>query len=250
MTKPTPPHSSQTVETKNRLALEIAARGYAIAPDVLTDMTIHALIQEIATAGSAAGQRKGSDVYAIRNLLDEAPGVRALARSPKALGLAAAILGPDYFPVRGILFDKTADANWRVIWHQDLSIAVRERREAPGFGPWSLKSGVVHVQPPTEVLEKMITLRLHLDECALENGPLRVLPGSHLAGRLSAGAIPEWRSRIPEIVCPVPRGGALLMRPLLLHASSDAAVPGHRRVIHIEYAAAPLPGGLEWFETA
>jgi hypothetical protein len=228
----------------------VATNGYAIITNVLDDAATETLIQEIANAGNAAGLRKGSEVYAIRNLLDEAPGVRALAHSPEVRDLAAAILGPDCFPVRGILFDKTPDANWRVIWHQDLSIAVRERRETPGFGPWSVKSGVTHVQPLASILENMITIRLHLDDCTLENGPLRVLPGSHLAGRLSAAEVPEWRARVAEVVCTVPRGGVLLMRPLLLHASSDAITPGHRRVIHIEYAAAPLPGALEWFETA
>ena len=244
----TPPPSDPLSDSKNRLAAEIDAHGCAILPNILEAETIDALLQELAEAGSAAGRRKGYEVYAIRNLLDEAPGVRDLVWSPKIYDLAASILGPNCFPVRGILFDKTPGANWRIIWHQDLSIAVRERRETPGFGPWSVKSDVIHVQPPAEVLERMIAIRLHLDDCTLENGPLRVLPGSHRAGRLSGRAVQEWRTRVPEITCVIPRGGALLMRPLLLHASSDALTPAHRRVIHIEYAASALPGGLEWFE--
>src|SRR5262245_7189469 len=83
------------------------------------------------------------------------------------------ILGPGAFVVRGLFFDKTPRANWKVSWHQDLTIAVRVRIEAPGFGPWSLKAGVVHVQPPAEILERMATVRLHLDDCSESNGPLR-----------------------------------------------------------------------------
>ncbi len=150
------------------------------------------------------------------------------------------MVGPRFFPVRGILFDKTPQGNWKVPWHQDLSIAVASRVEVPGFEPWSIKDGVVHVQPPVQVLEAMVTLRLHLDDCGLDNGPLRVLPGTHLLGKV------ETPPAVPEVVCCLPAGGALLMRPLLMHASSAATGPGRRRVIHLEFACESLPGGLEW----
>jgi len=156
------------------------------------------------------------------------------------------VLGPGAFAVRGILFDKTPDANWKVPWHQDLSIAVKEQIEVSGFGPWSLKAGVVHVQPPTGVLESMLAVRLHLDDCGPANGPLRVLSGTHRFGRLEAGSIERLRGEFNEVTCPVASGGALLMRPLILHASSAAKEPGRRRVVHLEFAAAELPGGLEW----
>jgi len=151
--------------------------------------------------------------------------------------------------VRGIFFDITPGANWNVAWHQDLSLALQERRELAGWGPWSQKAAVWHVQPPASFLEKMLTLRIHLDPCGLENGPLRVLPGTHLSGRLDAAKIAALREEIAERVCTVPQGGALLMRPLLLHASSAAQLPAHRRVLHIEWAAEKLPHGLEWHET-
>jgi ectoine hydroxylase-related dioxygenase (phytanoyl-CoA dioxygenase family) len=132
------------------------------------------------------------------------------------------------------------------VWHQDLTIAVREKREAEGFGPWSFKDGVAHVQPPVRVLEQMLTLRLHLDDCDENNGPLRVLRGSHQSGKLSSSEIAEWRAQQAEEVCTSPRGGALLMRPLLLHASSQAKTPRHRRVLHLEWANGKLSDGLRW----
>jgi ectoine hydroxylase-related dioxygenase (phytanoyl-CoA dioxygenase family) len=165
-------------------------------------------------------------------------------RAEAALGLGASA-------VRGILFDKTPGATWKVVWHQDLTVAVRERREVEGFGPWSEKDGVPHVQPPTALLARMVAVRVHLDDCTTTNGPVRVIPGSHRTGRLSASDVDRWRATAPEVVCTVPRGGVLAFHSLLLHASSPALEPAHRRVIHVEYAGAgwaELPGGLAWHE--
>ena len=114
--------------------------------------------------------------------------------------------------------------------------------------PGRSKGGVPHVRPPIAVLKAMLTLRVHLDDCDATQGPLRVLPGSHTRGRLDAGEIRGWLDRVPPVTCLVPRGGVLLMRPLILHASSPATDPRHRRVVHLEYAALRLPGNVDWFE--
>jgi ectoine hydroxylase-related dioxygenase (phytanoyl-CoA dioxygenase family) len=185
----------------------------------------------------------------MRDLLRAVPATRRLADSEALAGLVRPVLGPGAFVIRGLLFDKTPGANWLVPWHQDLTIAVKARTEAAGFGPWTVKAGVPHVRPPVAVLERMLTVRVHLDDSDAARGPLRVLPGSHLRGRLGAGATRDWLERMPAVSCLIPRGGALLMRPLLLHASSPADDPGHRRVVHLEYAADRLPDGVEWFES-
>ena len=142
--------------------------------------------------------------------------------------------------------DKTSEANWNVAWHQDLSIAVRERMDVRGFGPWSIKAGVVHVQPPREVLERMVTLRLHLDDCMAENGPLRVIPCSHSQGVLTPAKVSQMTSESKAVTCTVGTGGAIVMRPLILHASSKALRPSHRRVVHLEFSSAELPAPLQW----
>jgi hypothetical protein len=178
------------------------------------------------------------------------PAVATLARSDHLLKLARPHSPSEPMPVRAIYFDKSAEGNWLVPWHQDLTLAVRRRGEVPGFGPWSVKDGVPHVQPPVELLEQMLAVRIHLDDADETNGALRVLPGSHRLGRLSAERIQELRANEAEYLCAARAGDALLMRPLLLHASSRSTSERHRRVLHIEYAAFSLPAELQWHEAA
>ena len=135
-----------------------------------------------------------------------------------------------------------------VAWHQDLTIAVRDKVEALGFGPWSVKDGVPHVQPPVSLLENMVTVRQHLDDADESNGALKVLPGSHNQGRLSGERIQQLRQELPEHLCVASAGDALLMRPLILHASGRSSTDRHRRVLHIEYAGFDLPEGMQWAE--
>jgi ectoine hydroxylase-related dioxygenase (phytanoyl-CoA dioxygenase family) len=229
------------------LTERMARDGYAIVPDAVHSAAVDALLDAVPSAADAPVRPRGG----VRHLLRDVPRVRALATSQAMRGVAEAALGPGALAVRGILFDKTPDANWKVVWHQDLTIAVAERRDVPGFGPWTEKEGVVHVQPPAELLARMVAVRLHLDDCTEHNGPVRVIPGSHRAGRLSPAQVDEWRGAAQDVVCTVPRGGILAFHSLLLHASSPALHPAHRRVIHIEYVGAEwarLPGGLAWYE--
>lgn len=178
------------------------------------------------------------------------PAVGQLASSTRLVGLVRSHLPSEPIAVRAIYFDKSPDVNWLVAWHQDLTLAVRRRVEVPGFGRWSTKNGVPHVQPPIELLEKMLTVRLHLDDCDEENGALRVIPGTHRLGRLYVGRIQELRRQHPEFVCRHCAGDALFMRPLLLHASGRSQSRRHRRVLHIEFAGFTLPPPLEWCTAA
>jgi hypothetical protein len=224
--------------------------GFAIFEDVLSRQKVDHLLHALERIGDTGSVRKSGGIFAVRNLLDVSAEVRELADSDAVRVLAEPILGAHFFPVRGILFDKIPDANWKVPWHQDVTIAVRERVEVDGFRPWSMKADVLHVQPPAAILENMLTVRLHLDPCGEENGALRVLPGSHTRGKIPEEEIPALRASLPEEVCAVGLGGALLMRPLLLHASSPARVPGHRRVVHLDFASVALPAGLQWLSEA
>ena len=152
------------------------------------------------------------------------------------------------FAVGATLFDKSPLSNWPVSWHQDLTIAVQEQRELDGWGPWSQKAGVSYVQPPASILDNMLAVRVHLDDCEADAGCLRVMPGSHGLGRLGDAAMAGLRQTGVSVECPVARGGLLLMRPLLVHCSSRAVELAHRRVVHLEYAGVDLPHGLTWHQ--
>jgi hypothetical protein len=225
---------------------QVERDGFAICEGILSSEEAEQLLADLELIDAPGSLRRRSGVFAVRNLLDISSGVRKLANSEAMRGLVEPVLGPDFLPVRGILFDKIPEANWKVPWHQDVTIAVRERVDADGFGPWSMKADVLHVQPPYYVLEKMISVRIHLDVCGESNGALRVIPGSHKHGRIPEEDIAAKRGDVSERICTVGIGGALLMRPLLLHASSAAQTPGHRRVIHIDFAAVKLPNGMRW----
>jgi Phytanoyl-CoA dioxygenase (PhyH) len=229
--------------------------GFAIIDNVLAPNQVAELIEvtRICSSTPRAGVlERGGEVYGMRDLIWRIPEIRRLAQAPELLEIVNAILGSGAFVVRGLFFDKTLSTNWNLPWHQDLTIAVRAKRDVAGFGPWTLKAGIPHVHAPTAILEQMVTLRLHLDDCSLRSGPMRVLPGSHTAGKLDAGAVGLWSARASKRAfdCVVPAGGVVMMRPLLLHASALGIGEGHRRVIHLEYAAAALPDGLEWYEPA
>lgn len=184
----------------------------------------------------------------IRNLLKRVPSVLELAQSTSLRTLVETVVGEPARVVRGVYFDKQRHANWKVAWHQDLTIAVRQRIDGEGFSAWSLKAGIQHVQPPPSMLEQMIAVRIHLDDADETNGCLRVIPGSHRLGRLTADQITHLRTTREIVPCVIRSGDVMLMRPLLLHASSVAQQPAHRRVVHLEYCAAKLPTGLEWYE--
>jgi hypothetical protein len=208
--------------------MKVATDGFEMVKNVFSTETCAELIRELGPV-SGAGRR-----------------LEAFSPPQPLFDLAARFLKCTPKAVRAILFDKSPETNWLVAWHQDLTIAVREKRELAGFGPWSVKEGQPHVQPPRQLLKRMLTLRLHLDDADEENGALRVLPGTHKLGKLDAARIQSLRAEIPEHVCTARAGDVLLMRPLLLHASGKSASQRHRRILHIEFSGFDLPGGLVW----
>ena len=234
---------------------EFNRSGFVIIEGVLSSKRVAELLESTrayATAGHDGALDRRGEVYGGRDLLWRVPEVFALASSPEVLAQIQAILGPAAFPVRGLFFDKTLTTNWNLPWHQDLTIAVQSRIDVPGFGPWTRKAGIPYAHAPADLLARMVTIRLHLDDSGPADGPLRVLPGSHLAGKLNAHELAAWSARAGDMAvdCVVHAGGAVIIRPLLLHSSASRMAPGHRRVIHLEYAAENLPGGPEWYDSA
>lgn len=160
--------------------------------------------------------------------------------------VANELMGARMKAVRILYFDKTPELNWAVPWHQDRTIAVAERVDMPGFGPWSVKAGVHHVEPPDSILRNIVSLRLHLDDCGPDNGPLMALLGSFRLGRVPARQIKQHVGKGAIEVCCAKAGDVVAMRGLTIHASERASQPGHRRVLHVDFSCADLPGGLRW----
>jgi len=212
-------------------------KGYVVAPSILGP-------NEIASIESALSNVLTSNA-GTRNLL-ELEWCQSLVARVRAEPSIRELLPGSSVAVQCTLFDKTPKRNWLVPLHQDLSIPVSARVAHLELRAWSTKEGQDFVQPPDDLLAELVAVRLHIDECGPDNGPLRVVPGSHREGRLAAPAARLLRDCLGEVACAVGRGGALILKPLLLHASSKASSPNHRRVLHFLFGPASIGYGLRW----
>lgn len=177
----------------------------------------------------------------------DCPAIAGLLAADRAIGAKVAdMLGDDAMPVRAILFDKSPDVNWALDWHQDRTIAVRNKCEVAGFGNWNTKQGIVHVEPPFVLLERMITVRIHLDPVDGSNGVLEIIPGSHCLGRISENSVSAIVAIGPIVTCPAEAGDCWFYRTPVLHRSSRSHSAKRRRVLQVDYSADELPGGLDW----
>jgi len=170
-----------------------------------------------------------------RHILNQ-PCVKRIAHDERVLAFAREILGREAFPFRATFFDKSVDSNWLVAWHQDAALPLSGKRETPGWGPWSVKDDVLYARAPARAMEQILALRIHLDESTESNGPLRVLPRTHVRGVFTDSELRQLEAG-NSVPCLVGKGGVIAMRPLIVHASSKSQSQQPRRVIHIEYAS-------------
>jgi hypothetical protein len=221
-------------EAQDGTTASFAERGYVITHPLFSieDLTL--------PSGELAGSGAGT-----RDLLQK-PWCAELARRIRTHPLVAPLLPPDAVAVQCTFFQKSTGQNWLMPMHQDLSIPVRERGVDSRLTGWSDKDGTLFVQPPDEILGQLVAVRLHIDACALADGALRVVPGSHTSGRLSAADAVKARERFGEMACEVAQAGALVLKPLLLHASSKASGSSRRRVLHFVFGPPSLPWALAW----
>ena len=174
-------------------------------------------------------------------------GLRALLAPADAI--AFSLLGAAARPVRALLLDKGDEQNWALGWHQDRTIALRRHAEIPGFTGWTVKSAIPHAVPPFALLERMLTLRIHVDAAGPGNGPLRIVPGSHRLGRIAERDVEAVAARLGSFTCLAAAGDLWVYSAPILHASDRASAGGRRRVLQLSYGADELPGGLEWLGT-
>jgi hypothetical protein len=216
---------------------ELETNGYAVTGPLLDADEIEGIAATLA--------RNVKTGVGSRGML-ASPWVSELARRLQSHPAILAALPQGAVAVQCTYLKKYKEQNWLVPPHQDLSIPVKARVEHPELAGWSEKDGSLFVQPPVGVLESLVGVRLHLDECGVDDGPLRVVPGSHRNGRLSVEGLLMARARSGEVACTVPRGAAMLLKPLLIHASSKIKGRNPRRVLHFVFGPAALPFGLEW----
>jgi hypothetical protein len=225
--------------------------GFVVVPGVFTPAEATTIADELSAALAAGDGRPGlrsggRAVVAARNVLELYPRAATVWRRGPLVELLGEVLGSRFGLVRVLFFDKPPDRTWALAWHKDLTVAVRDYTlPSQQFRKPTLKAGVPHVEAPCALLERMLTLRIHLDDVTDENGPLRIVPGSHRSGKEAAASPAE-----PAVIrCR--RGDVLAMRPLVSH-SSGASTPGtrrHRRVLPLEFAGCEkLPDGFCWHD--
>lgn len=203
--------------------------GYAIYDGIFGHSVLRDTLQAL-TSTDLHRTRAGA-----RHVLS-VPEVRQLAEDSRLLEIASQFVGNGAVPFRATLFDKSADANWLVAWHQDTALPLRVRVDDPEWGPWSTKAGVLYAHAPAWALERVVALRVHLDDSTSTNGPLRVLPDTHRGGVLPDEEVERLAFQIAPVDCTTAAGGVIAMRPLTIHASSKSIDDQPRRVLHIEYA--------------
>ncbi|SDH66135.1 phytanoyl-CoA dioxygenase family protein [Mucilaginibacter sp. P25] len=223
--------------------------GFTVIDDIYTSAEINAIINIIESADRSGPLfRQTDDVFAIRQFLKAVPDVSPLLLNDRLKNVISNVFGDGYFVVKSIYFDKPGSSNWFVAWHQDLTISVDRKIDIAGYGPWTAKQNQFAVQPPLYVLQDNFTVRIHLDDTNENNGALKVLPGSHLKEIYRPENI-DWQQET-EVSCNVQAGSIMIMRPLLMHASSRTTNNKKRRVAHIEFSRATLADEIDWAEKA
>ncbi len=226
---------------------QLASEGFVIIENFFTHDEAASILSAISqTDKSSSSFRKTNDLFAIRRFIKEIPEARTFIFAEKLKDLIVQLFGKDFFVVKSIYFDKPPVSNWFVAYHQDLTITVDSKTAMPGFGPWTVKQNAFSVQAPQEILANNFTIRIHLDDTNGENGALKVIPGSHLQGIRRIENMNMAQET--DTSCCVGKGGIMIMRPLLFHASGRTTNHQRRRVVHIEFSNTQLPSPLTWAE--
>jgi ectoine hydroxylase-related dioxygenase (phytanoyl-CoA dioxygenase family) len=230
-----------------RMQQELYRKGFEVVEGIYTSAEVQQITGAIENADASQSLfRKSADLFAIRQFMKAIPGVADLIFNDRFKAAVSQFAGDNYFVIKSIYFDKPQASNWFVAWHQDLTISVDKRINTGGYGPWTVKQDQYAVQPPVDILENIVTIRIHLDDTNEDNGALRVLEGSHLKKIVRPEMVDK--NAETEIICNVPAGGVMLMKPLLLHSSGRTVNNQRRRVIHLELSDKELPDGLQWAE--
>lgn len=215
---------------------ELNEKGFYLRQTLFSERSINQLKQLIVF--------KNGKTFAVRQFFKVYPQAKKIIFNTAFQDFFTQNIGKKYHLIKAIYFDKPPTANWIVPWHQDLTIVTEQKADIKGYSKWRLKNGMFYTQPPLELLEDIITIRIHLDRCTFENGALRVIPKSHQNGVCSKLVF----SKQKPFICEVEAGGIMLMKPLLFHASKRTSNNLNRRVVHLEFSSKILPKPLSFGE--
>ena len=230
-----------------RNKIELEENGFSVLSDLYSDNEISRILACIENAEQEGNSfMKTKDLFAIRQLIKSVPELSDLLFNKKLNELIADLSESKYFLTKAIYFYKPSESNWFIAYHQDLSISVDKKADLENYVNWTFKKGQHGVQPPIEILQDTITIRIHLDKTDKNNGALKVIPKSHLKGIVRADP-KDWNIE-SEFICEIEKGGAMLMKPLTLHASNRTTNGKKRRVIHLEFNKHKLTEPLAWLE--
>lgn len=226
------------IKPSKNIAEMVSDQGFAIKNGLFSKEGMDGLLMVIEKS------KKAENTFAIRQFLDILPVAKDFIFTDDFKVFFKENFGDSYFLIKAIYFDKPPSANWIVPWHQDLTIVTEQKENVEGFSKWRLKNGINYAHPPLEIVENIITIRIHLDNCTRENGALQVIRASHKNGIGQKLDITQEK----PVICEVKKGGVLIMKPLLYHASKRTANNLNRRVIHLEFANKALPKPLTYRE--
>jgi ectoine hydroxylase-related dioxygenase (phytanoyl-CoA dioxygenase family) len=220
--------------------LSINQNGIEVVSGLASSEQINSIIAQVSNSDQSMPK------HGVRNAEKKFSSINQLIKSENIINAAKSLLGKEPQLVRVIYFDKTPDKNWLVTWHQDKTVALDHKFSSEGWGPWTVKDKTHHVQPPLDILNTMVTFRVHLDKANKDNGCLKVIPDSHKLGILKQDEVSVTVQNNPSVLCEVEAGDTIVMRPHLLHSSSKSSISGHRRVVHIEFSSYDLPNNARW----
>ena len=205
---------------------EFEKEGFVIIDNILSEEVLASLTDHCESEVEAEiGTRNLLSFDWVRELAEELISNRSLK----------SLLPKNALAIQCNYFSKDEKKNWLVSLHRDKSIPVKSKIDSDKWTGWSEKEGILYAQPPKQVLEEMVAIRLHLEDNNSLNGALEVVAGSHKSND-------ENGSRKLGVVA---KGGALIMRPLILHKSTKL-IHGKRRVLHFVFGPEKLPNNAVW----
>jgi ectoine hydroxylase-related dioxygenase (phytanoyl-CoA dioxygenase family) len=209
-------------------------QGYLVIEDVFSPAEVENLRRSAdALSAQAQGLTESTDRFKLKafdnggNLVQQVAEPHeldgtwmALARDNRLLDIVEGLLGPNIQLYYSMLMMKPPREGFKAPWHQDFAFFVHNR---------------------ADILACMVAI----DDATLENGCLRVIPGSHKLGLLNhfkdgqfTGILQDtaaFDDPDKQAVLPVKAGGVLLWHCLTLHSSQPNRSERPRRAIVLEY---------------